>query len=387
MKLLKTFVFLTIATSLLIGLNPQSEAQELVDRHSPRLMQGIRPLGMGGAFIAAQGTDENALFYNPAAINDYEKKVHMQFVLPTVEFSYKAINYFAKDLPDLNGDINDAGTDGAKIGVFNTFAARNTGRYEEIGVRGPVALFMHKYITASIFYENRSIMALLNPTSSTIDLEAATTGGLQVGSAYAFFDDNLQLGLALKFLVRHLINERITQRDVVANNDFADAIDLSRVGFGLGFDIGAKAKIPWSARAWEYLDPTFALTVQDIGHTRFFGGDDVGKVNESLTLGLALHPDFWKLKSLFALDVRDLDRRSDFLNKLHVGYELTWPEISKILRSVAVRLGMDQGYIAGGLGLDFKYFKLNFATYGREVGERTRQKESRIIGLQLAAGF
>src|SRR3989338_10806682 len=104
-------------------------AQELTMRHSPRSMQGIRPLGMGGAFTAVDGTDENALFYNPAAISDYEKKLHFQFLLPTVEFSYKAIPFFSSDLLDLADDIDNAATDGDKVNVFDAFAAANTGRY------------------------------------------------------------------------------------------------------------------------------------------------------------------------------------------------------------------------------------------------------------------
>ncbi|MBI4412085.1 MAG: hypothetical protein HY541_06345 [Deltaproteobacteria bacterium] len=385
MKRTRGFFLLLLGVSLLgTGV---ARAQELTMRNSPRSMQGIRPLGMGGAFLATDGTDENALFYNPAAISDYEKKFHFQFLLPTVEFSYKAIPFFSSDLLDLADDIDNAATDGDKVNVFDAFAAANTGRYEEIGVRGPVAIMMHKYITAAIFYENRSAMGLLNPASSTIDIESTSQGGVQVGSAWSFFDKKIKVGGALKFLGRHLINEKITQRDIVVNNDFSDAIATDQFGFGLGFDLGFQAKIPFEANWWKYLDPTFGLTIQDIGDTRFFMGDDVGRIEESTSLGFAIHPDYWKLKTQFALDIRDLEHSTDGITKLHFGYEVTWPEIGKVLRSASVRVGLNQGYLAGGFGLDFKYFKLNAATYGREIGLRTRQKESRMFGLQLASGF
>lgn len=364
-----------------------AQAQSLTMRDSPRSMQGVRPLTMGGAFIAVDGSDENALFYNPAAINDYEKKFHFQFLLPTVEFSYKAIPFFASDLLDLADDIDGAADDAAKVNVFDAFAATNTGRYEEVGVRGPIAIMMHKYITASIFYENRTIMGLLNPASSTIDLEALSQGGVQVGSSYGFWDDQLQVGMALKFLGRHLIDEKITQRDVIANDDFGDAISFEEIGFGIGVDLGAQAKIPFKYKAWEYLDPTIALTIQDVADTRFFMGDDVGRTKESITLGWAVHPDYWKLKTQFAMDFRDLEHNTDFITKFHLGYEVMWPEIGKFLRSASVRAGLGQGYLSGGFGLDFKYFKLNAGTWGREQGQRTRQGESRMFGLQLASGF
>lgn len=379
-------LFLAVFVLAALFLDTGAQAQGLALRHSPRLMQGVRPLGMGGAFVALPGTDENALFYNPAAINDYEKKVHMQFVLPTVEFSYKAIPFIASDIVGLADDIDAAATDSAKINVFDNFTAANAGRYEELGVHGSVAHFMHKYLAASLVYENRSIVALTNPTSTTVDIEALTQFGLQLGSAYGFFDDMLQVGLALKFLERHLIDETISQRDVIANANFSDILDTDNFGFGVGVDAGVKAKLPiknW--KLWDYLDPTFALTLQDIGHTRFSNG--LGRQEESMTFGLAVYPDYWKLKSALAFDFRDLEHTTDFIAKFHAGYEVTWPEISKILRSVSARIGVSQGYFAGGVGLDFKYAKLNFASWGREIGENTRQKESRMFGFQLAAGF
>jgi hypothetical protein len=89
-----------------------------------------------------------------------------------------------------------------------------------------------------------------------------------------------------------------------------------------------------------------------------------------------------------AIDVRDIDHKTDFLTKLHGGYELMWPDITKhIIRTASLRVGAHQGYISGGAGLDFRFFKLNVATYGREIGQKTRQKDSRMLGAQLVAGF
>ncbi len=385
----KVTLSLTGLLVYLLLLIPQVRADDtlgLALRDAPRSMQGIRPLGMGDAFIAVDGTDENAIFYNPAAINDYEKKIHMQFLLPTVEFSYKAISFFKDDLTGLASDISDATTNANKITVLQNFTNKNAGRYEEVGVHAPIAILMHKYITAALFYENRSVLGLLNAASSTVDIDSVSQGGLQVGSSYSFWDNKLQVGAALKFMERYLISKELTQRDVVANNNFSDSFSLHRTGFGVGGDIGVQAKIPLKhSKVWDYLDPTFALTLQDIANTRFTG--DVGETPESLTAGFAVHPNYWKLKSVFDFDVRDLDHRKDFITQIHAGYEVTWPEMTKILRSVSLRAGMSQGYACGGFGLDFKYFKLNAATYGREIGKVTRQKESRMFGVELAAGF
>ncbi|MBF0104976.1 MAG: hypothetical protein HQM16_06575 [Deltaproteobacteria bacterium] len=370
-----------------VAVSSLATAESLVQRHTPRMMQGTRPLGMGNAFIAVKGTDENAMFYNPAAINDYEKKFHFQFLLPTIEFSYKSINFFAQDIPNLAEDIDAANGNAAKINVLDAFAAANTGRYEEVGLQGNVAVMMHKYITAALFYDTQGVIALLNAASSTVDMEVETNAGLMVGSAYSFFDDMLQAGLAVKFIGRHLMDETVTQRDIIATAEFGDILSLTEFGFGVGFDVGVKGAPPIHGKVWDYLKPQFALTLQDIGHTRFFAGQPVGRQKQSFNFGTAIHPDFWRFKSIFAIDIREIDSRTDFLNKFHAGYELTWPEISKILRSVSVRVGASQAYPTAGVGFDFKYFKLNFATYGREIASRTIQKQSRMLNVQLAAGF
>lgn len=381
------YFYITITLLIVGAMTGNVFAQELTQRTSPRLMQGVRPLGMGGAFSAMDGKDENTLFYNPAGINDFDKKLHMQFLLPSIEISKSAIDFGMNDVMDLVDDIDAAEGDGDKIGVFKDFARENTGRYEELGVRGAVINFSHKFLAASLFYDTRAIIGLLNPSSTTITVEALTQAGLQIGSAYSFLDDYLQAGLAVKFVERHLLDEEVAQRDIIAADDFGDSLDAERFGFGIGADIGIKAKIPVrNVKAWDYLDPTFALTVQDIGDTRFMG-DDVGRIEESTTFGIAVHPNYWKLTSSLAIDIRDLEHATDFTNKLYAGYEVMYPDISKVFRSASVRLGASQGYFAAGFGIDVRFFKLNFATYGREQGARTRQKESRMFALQLAAGF
>lgn len=379
--------FLVAAFICFFALN-EAQAQNLTHRTSPRVMQGVRPLGMGGAFVAVEGTDENAIFYNPAAINDFEKKFHFQFLLPTTEFSYKAINFFASDLPGLADDIDAAATDRAKINVFDAFAAAHTGRYEEVGVRGNVATMMYKWVTASLYYDSQAVLALLNPASSTVDLEALTEAGLVVGSAYSFFDDVLQVGAAVKLIERHLIDETITQRDVIVNNDFGDILSLTEFGFGVGGDIGVKFSPRLSNKLWEDLKPVFGLTIQDIGHTRFFAGSPVGRKKQATSFGFALTPPkIWVFDTIFAADYRELEYRGDFITKLHLGTEFAWNDLSKILRTFSLRGGLSQGYLTGGFGLDFKYFKLNAATYGREIAVQTRQKQSRMFVVQLASGF
>src|SRR3990170_3935872 len=53
-----------IALCFAVGLDAAAWAEPL-----PLFYQGVRPLGMGGAFTAV-ADDENAMFYNPAGLNN-----------------------------------------------------------------------------------------------------------------------------------------------------------------------------------------------------------------------------------------------------------------------------------------------------------------------------
>ena len=76
MKIKSSLLFFLPVLLLITGLVGEAQAAPTVSiGHTyPSLMRGVRPIGMGNAFVAMPGTDENAMFYNPAAINDYEKK-------------------------------------------------------------------------------------------------------------------------------------------------------------------------------------------------------------------------------------------------------------------------------------------------------------------------
>jgi hypothetical protein len=63
---------------------------------------------------------------------------------------------------------------------------------------------------------------------------------------------------------------------------------------------------------------------------------------------------------------------------VHLGGETHW-------RSLAGRLGFNQGYLSAGIGLDVHYFTLDFATYGEEIGLNAGTMEDRRFILTLGA--
>ena len=87
----KAFLLGGLSLILVLGSSVAWAQTVTIPAEHPSLMRGVRPIGMGNAFIAMPGTDENAPFYNPDAINDYEKQLHFKFISPTVDLSPEAL--------------------------------------------------------------------------------------------------------------------------------------------------------------------------------------------------------------------------------------------------------------------------------------------------------
>src|SRR3990167_9833574 len=96
---------LSLSLISLLGISETVFAEDTgIGTEFPTVMRETRPFGMGNAFLAMPGTDYNAQFYNPAAINDYEKKHHMLFLNPGAEAN-TGLYGSVKDVLDLNDDL------------------------------------------------------------------------------------------------------------------------------------------------------------------------------------------------------------------------------------------------------------------------------------------
>jgi hypothetical protein len=83
-----------------------------------------------------------------------------------------------------------------------------------------------------------------------------------------------------------------------------------------------------------------------------------------------------------AFEVTDIlnNGSGSFYRLLHLGGEIWW-------HSIALRGGVNQGYLGGGIGFDFRFFTLDAATYGEEIGLNAGTYEDRryiaTIGLHI----
>jgi hypothetical protein len=350
---------------------------------SPSLGRGIRPLGMGNAFTAAEGSDYNSLFYNPASQFDRSENLEWTTAFPLIPFEMStSVIGLIQDIFDLNDDLKNASTDSQKIDIFETFTNDHAGEFNSLFVQLPLVGVGNKYFSAMITGNSRTTISLRNRAFPNFEIKHRDQGGLVLGGAYGILHEDLQLGLALKFLYAFEMEQIITTNEIITG-DIGDNLPKNR-GFGVGVDVGIKYDIPDTGIDFlDELEPAVSVVWQDIADTRFQGG--VSRIPQSISAGFGLFPTFGNYDIAFLVDFRDINRRMDIEKKLHAGVEVWFPKIAGT--KFALRAGCNQLYPAVGVGAKWRFLTWNFAFYGEEMGETTRQKADYRIANEVVFTF
>lgn len=341
-----------------------SSVRPLFAGELPTLHRGIRPLGMGGAFITLSD-DENAMFSNPAGLNDVEGFGGAEIINPMVEVSESSLDLY-KDLADIDQDNTSEVTD-----LLNRFIGE------------------HQHLRTSLFpnvvFHNFGIGVLgqasldaeiRNRANPVVNIDAKVDIGLLVSGAYAFYDKALQVGVTGKYIQRRGIVKPFTAVDIASDN-FDPLADVDESKNDIAFDLGAKVNLDMPV-----IKPTFAIVLQNITDLDF---DQLGILPQQLNVGVSINPDLWILHTTFALEVDDITKEAgtddDMYKRVHLGAELRFPAI------LAVRAGFNQGYWTAGATVDFWLLKLSYATYAEEVGAFAGQRDDRRHVAQIVLGF
>lgn len=378
-------VFICLAASIAFAAPLPQEKTHFSDT-TPFLYRGVRPLGMGNAFLAMKGSDVYALYYNPAAIRDYEANVTYSTGLlpvPPFELSYSAIN-LTRDLWSFKSDLDDAATTSDKIDVFNDFVNKHIGEFNEFEIHLPLIAAFNKYFFVGIINEDEFGISFRNRAFTNFEIRATGYGGLTLGSAYGFFDDLLELGVAVNVLYGVQNSRIITTGDILANSFTDYKWDNWARGLGIGADVGVKFQIPdFGSDIMDTLKPTVAVTYQNIGNTKFRWLKHNGapySIPQSVSAGIGISPLIGVMETNLLVDFREINIKEDFLLKLNAGAEVKFPFW---WGQPSFRVGANQGYPAFGAGIKLWKMTWNTAFYGRELGQYTREK----MGWRMANEF
>lgn len=335
----------------------------------PYIMKSTRALGMGNSYYTLS-EDQYALFYNPAGlarIDDWR----VELINPQGQIGTNSYDFY-NDAQDVDWDVESQIAD---------LLEKYNGENQNLGLSAFPAFYK----------KNLAIGAFMNVRGNAVPhglqvypelaVKAYVDYGVAAGYAMSFLDnESLQVGVSLKYLQRSSLIESYTAT-ILAGEDIEDRIkDDMNKGNGVLGDIGIIYNMPF----WNWMNPRLGASVNNIGMTDLGDAEDL---KTSLNLSMAISPSLWSVVGTnFLLELHDATRSfeedDDWPKRVHAGAELHFFD-----KMMALRAGLNQGYITAGAGLDFTFFKVDYAYYTEEIGAYAGQWEDERHVLQVTLGF
>ncbi|NTV53553.1 MAG: OmpA family protein [Candidatus Firestonebacteria bacterium] len=330
------------------------EQQLLLGDNTNRIfVQGMRPMAMGGAFVAV-ADDENALFYNPAGLArlTYWRFTLPYFMLGTDTHSFDQAQFWAGHYGEFSKFPNVSPETASALANTRIHGVTE-GSWKYIGPHFGLGMWLttDDLLTTS---------AILVPQAHW-DVQAALVENMSFSWGWDIpHFGYLAVGSSLKATQREVSNQ---------THNALELADLKGMGaetqWGGGTDLGLMY-MPTS-------EITVAVVAADL-YTRIM--EEVQPPN--LKVGAAYKPtwlNFEDLATTLAFDVVELNWQGDNefknspgnaaqinLSKTRLGVEFV---LSGLL---ALRGGMYQGYPTAGIGLVTGFINIEWTYFGRELG-------------------
>jgi hypothetical protein len=340
----------------------------------PPMVEGIRPLGMGGAFTAV-ADDYNVLQYNPAGL---AKIKSFQLNIPhiEVETSQKSIDfmqYFIDNSSLFEGDLSTWTTETIDKLTNASLKVNALANLSVVGINTPIGNFgfggfATVYANVATEYDILNINAVIN---ANIDIVVPFSYGtmLDIPALNQMFDSALlggrmAVGGTLKYIQRYSLTETRSAFELMDISPDKLIQKLTTPVSGIGFDLGINYYVP------NLMNSTFSFVVLDL-----ITSIGTETVNARYNFGYSVKP----VQDLtLALDINDILGNVTILNKMHIGAEYN------VLGFIGLRVGLYQGWTGFGVSIGRV---LEYANYGIETGLYAGQIEERQHRASIALPF
>lgn len=359
----KTLIFFFLIIILSFDLLAALKSGEL-----NRSYRGLRPLGMGGAHIAV-ANDYNALFYNPAGLNDVEEwKVEVATLGVGISSQIKNL-YNNRD--NLGGDVTKL------AGIVEGSIGKN----HHIGFEF-VPSFVKKNFGFALVEDLKLNIRIRNQAVPEVGINAKNDLMAVSGFSMRFWD-RFQFGLAAKCIYRMKSEDTLSAMSVL--NDNIKLKNILKEGQGYGLDLGFNYILPLPFKQ------KIGFLAADILNTRFDMNliklvDEAGtpsEISRTFNIGYKIEPPaLFYIRPVVAIDFRDLLNATDssYMKRFHIGTEIKLPFI------FSLRFGFGQGFFAFGVGADFWLLTIDFVTFAEELGVGYQNPDRRYY-VRLSFGF
>jgi hypothetical protein len=241
-------------------------------------------------------------------------------------------------------------------------------------------------------------MTIHQQVATTLTAEGYQDTTIAYGRGWSYLDNALSVGVTGKAIYRGYVLWSKSAPELVLNNKYFTPED-AKEGMTIDADVGVLYSIKDAkdgGPSWtKYAKPQFGFTARnllDYGFKQDFhiynkGSGEPPKLERQFDVGtMAEFPEFWVFKPRASLDIRDMGATYwSFKKGLHAGIELLW-DVRWWLRG-GYRLGMSEGYLTAGLSAQFVWFRLDFATWGEDIGTAGAPKENRRYVAQMSLDF
>jgi hypothetical protein len=337
-----------------------------------REYQSIRAAGMGNVRYTTGLYEEN-LFANPARSTDNPV---WRFQLPRLGFevgkgalsSISDILSSSSGLSAFSDSIGDPLSFRFQM-IFPGYFARE--------------FITNKWSFGTALFTSLSAVPSLDQ-NGTIETHGLGAAGIVFNlSRRLLREDRLSIGTNIRTEVRGSSTD-FAVRDFLNGSNVADYIRNGN-GLGVDFDLGATFRPHWKLLGLEYQLGAAINQLLDGGYKNIskpFNSWPGSPIATPRTLNLGLSATkmglFFFDRSTFAFEVTDIgnNKNGSIYRLLHLGTEWAW-------RALRLRSGINQGYFAGGFGVETSWLSFNLATYGEEMGLNPGILEDRRYALEL----
>ena len=365
----KLFLTFTALASLSSTLTPAFGMDQIV-----RPYWSARSAGMGGVRITTGLYDEN-FFGNPARVTQ------------NPEWKVDIFDIFAESNSSTLSNVSNLLSGGDTLAK----AAATKGQNNHARVQTAMP---------SVYWPNmfggKNSMAFALLTSSQFDLDLhryysiEPTTVIDIGPAVTYGrkfleDDSLSVGITGHATYRLATRSGFGILDVVKGSSLSP-LNSGGDGSHLEFDLGSSYLLPWH---YQEMDFSTGLSINNLLGGRYsnLGVRLLNTANRppaqprTLNFGAsAKRATLWKFSdAVAALEFTDIGNNPDgsWFKTLHAGSEIRWGLL-------AFRLGLNQGYFAGGVGLDLIILEIDFATYGEELTTNVGGYQDRRYTFRIA---
>lgn len=339
-------------------------------------LTSIRQKAMGGVAVGIAKNDA-ALYQNPAGLTRVK---NFYVKLPRVEVGVRKETYDArKGIQDL---LKDDLSDSERIQKLQDLTPLDLGFSVAvnplIAITAPwgnngAAVGIGAYGVAEVLGQ------LKRPASPYIELTGGADLVPTIGTAryFSFFNRKVALGASFKYIHREQIYDKQTgadkatfsQTEIIRHINDTEEQKINTYSLtGFGVDLGMQ--VPFETLN---TNGRWGLVVRNLG-AELKGEKEVLGVDQDSTqtlpvtaaLGFEVDRRLPLLgKMTFAADYNVVSPDSDFTKNTHLGIEK-----NLFFNRLSLRGGVNQGFLVGGVGLDLYLFKLDYAFYAEEMGEK-----------------